>query len=254
MKLYTYNWSNALEILEHKSSGKQLEFIKNIIKHAPHFEFQGKSESKSAGSRIDTCQEHLNRYFDYKLYENGWEMQPLIGIGEDNQDKEPIGLKADFRKTINGRYFQIEIQCGNNSRFYADLIKFQMAWLQKLTDVAILIVPTSSYAQRIGENICNYERLERELSYLRPVLQLPILVIGIEPDENTKTFDLKASSYSILKDSTEKEKDKYANIKSMNNRDRNIQALIFNNLPISQLNEATNYDKSIVPISGRRNK
>jgi hypothetical protein len=246
MKIKLLNWSNALEILEHKSSMKLLDFVKETVKDAPHFLFKGKSESNSASNKIDTCQEHLNCYFDYKLYENGWDIQPFIGIGENNDDKEPIKLKADFRKTINNRFFQIEVQCGNNSRFYADLVKFQMAWLQKLTDVAILIVPMNNYALRIGENICNYERLERELPYLRNVLQLPILVIGFEPDKTTTEYDLKKMGYSILSDKNKKDKAKYAYIKKKINRDRNIQA-IFTGIPLKNINDNTPVDKSIIP-------
>jgi hypothetical protein len=243
------NWSNAQEILEHKGYKDTLKFIEETVKKAPHFIFEGKSESKTAKKRINTCQEHLNCYFEYKFNSNGWQIQPLIGIGDQNDDKDQIELKADFRKTINNRVLQIEIQCGNNSRFYADLIKFQMAWLQKLTDVAILIVPMNNYALRIGENICNFERLERELPYLRPVLQLPILVIGFEPDRNSKVYDLKKMSYSILSSTNLSVKQKYAYVKEKKNRNRNIQALIYNNLKIEDIDENTPLNKDMIPKS-----
>lgn len=112
MKLKLFNWSNALEILEHEGSGDLLYHVMEIVKNAPHFSFDGKSESTTASGRIDTCQEHLNCYFDYQLYQKGWDIQPLIGIGNNNEDKETIRLKADFRKTINNRFFKSKFNVG----------------------------------------------------------------------------------------------------------------------------------------------
>lgn len=127
-----------------------------------------------------------------------------------------------------------------------------MAWLQKLTDVAILIVPMNDYAVRIGENICNYERLVRELPYLRDVMQLPILIVGFKPSTQTTTFNLKHMAYKILSDKNISDKKKYAFIKKKVNRDRNIQALFYKGMAINEINETTPIDADLIPKNNRK--
>ena len=69
------------------------------------------------------------------------------------------------------------------ARWYADIFKFQVSHSLNLIDVGVLIVPTLNFANIIGENVVNFERIERELPYARMSITLPIWILGIEPEK-----------------------------------------------------------------------
>lgn len=72
------------------------------------------------------------------------------------------------------------LQTGNMSRMYADLLKLQTMYLNGSITCAALIVPSAPLAAKLGDNIANATRLERELSIFRKVIHIPIYVIAIE--------------------------------------------------------------------------
>ncbi len=101
-------------------------------------------------------------------------------------------MAADFRKGFSNIRVQAEVQFGNMARWYSDVFKFQTAYSQDLIDVGLCIVPMASLARRIDSNIVSFERVLRELPSAKMSLTLPILVVGVEPDEDTAVFDLRA--------------------------------------------------------------
>jgi hypothetical protein len=74
----------------------------------------------------------------------------------------------------------IQIQTGNVSRVFYDLLKLQYLFNRSKIEAAALAVPTKSGAQKLGSNIANYERLCAELQLYDRVITVPILVIAFE--------------------------------------------------------------------------
>lgn len=122
-------------------------------------------------------QSGLNRQLEDGLRPLGWEIRPYI---IDPAKAGPrTRLAADFKK---GR-LQVEVQFGNMARWYSDAFKFQLSFSLDDIDVAILVVPMQGFANLIDENVASYERVVRELPWARMSLTVPILVIGLEPDD-----------------------------------------------------------------------
>ncbi len=74
----------------------------------------------------------------------------------------------------------IQIQTGNVSRVFYDLLKLQYLFVRGKIEAAALAVPTRNGAQNLGSNIANFERLCGELQLYDRVITVPILVIAFE--------------------------------------------------------------------------
>lgn len=74
----------------------------------------------------------------------------------------------------------IQIQTGNVSRVFYDLLKLQYLFTRNKIEAAALAVPTKGGAQKLGSNIANFERLCGELQLYDRVVTVPILVIAFE--------------------------------------------------------------------------
>ena len=74
----------------------------------------------------------------------------------------------------------IQIQTGNVSRVFYDLLKLRYLFIRNKIEAAALAVPTKAGAQRIGSNIANFERLCGELRLYDRIITVPVLVIGFE--------------------------------------------------------------------------
>ena len=74
----------------------------------------------------------------------------------------------------------IQLQTGNMSRVFYDLIKLQYLFVRGKIEAAALAVPTRSGAHRLGDNIADFERLKGELFLYDRIITVPILVIGFE--------------------------------------------------------------------------
>ena len=136
----------------------------------------------------------MNVYFDRAFaIDNNWIHHPLATRIADS------GLKADFRKTYAGLSVQVEVQFGNMARWYSDVFKFQTAYSQGLTNAAISIVPMHALAKRIDSNVANYERALRKLPSADLSITLPILLVGLEPDQNTPLVDASKSQFGEIK-------------------------------------------------------
>lgn len=74
----------------------------------------------------------------------------------------------------------IQLQTGNVSRVFYDLLKLQYLFSRGKIEAAALAVPTRRGAQSLGSNIANSERLCAELQLYDRIITLPILVIAFE--------------------------------------------------------------------------
>jgi hypothetical protein len=74
----------------------------------------------------------------------------------------------------------IQIQTGNVSRVFYDLLKLQYLFNRNRIEAAALAVPSKTAAQRLGSNIANFERLCGELQLYDRIVTVPILVIAFE--------------------------------------------------------------------------
>jgi hypothetical protein len=98
----------------------------------------------------------------------------------------PNNVRVDPKNSkINITSMQHEIglcfQTGNMSRMYADLLKLQAMFANKVIQASVCIVPKKFFTKDLSENVVNFERLTNELNNIfNKVLTVPILVYGIE--------------------------------------------------------------------------
>lgn len=71
-------------------------------------------------------------------------------------------------------------QTGNMGRMYADLLKLQTLYLRETIMAAVFIVPTHEAAQQLGDNITNFDRLNKELPIFERAITVPIMIYGFE--------------------------------------------------------------------------
>jgi hypothetical protein len=99
-----------------------------------------------------------------------------------------VHVARNLRVSITGvnNKVGVGLQLGNMAMFYADLLKLQVAYENKLIESAIYVLPTKNAAKRMGSNIANFERLISELPHYARVITLPIYIIGVEEDDNAR--------------------------------------------------------------------
>ena len=188
MRLYTLNYRFAEEILTNDRNRQALEEIETIAENCPLPIWRNKS---ATNPNLDVSQQVMNSYFDRMLHVNhGWDYHPPATAIPDS------GLAADFRKEFpSGLRIQVEVQFGNASRFYADIFKCQTAASQHLCDLGLIIVPTADLARRIDSNVASFERAAKELPSAKFQITIPILLIGMEVDDETTIIDLRATDF-----------------------------------------------------------
>lgn len=72
------------------------------------------------------------------------------------------------------------LQTGNMSRIYADLLKLQTMYLKSTIKSAVIVLPSDPVAKKIGSNIANAKRLERELPIFMRAYSVPTVVYSLE--------------------------------------------------------------------------
>jgi hypothetical protein len=198
MRLKIYSYRFAEEILQHKKHRAVWNQIIKVCEEAPLFVWPGKSKTNA---RLDVVQQLMNAYFDRRLcIDSDWDHHPLATRIADS------GLRSDFRKSFDNMAVQVEVQFGNMARWYSDIFNFQAAYSQELSQIAISIVPLAALARRIDSNIANFERALRELPSAELSITLPILLIGMEPDEDTPIVDVSQTQFPAVKEITGKGK------------------------------------------------
>jgi hypothetical protein len=198
LKLRICNYRFAQEILQHSKHAPAWQEIQDTLQNAPLFIYPGKSIRRP---RLDVVQQVMNTYFDRRFgRDHGWQYHP------DATKIRDSNLRADFRKDFNGLPVQMEVQLGNMARWYSDIFKFQAAYSEELAQVGVSVVPIGALARRIDENVTNFERAQRELPSARLSITLPILLVGLEPDESTPVVDLSTAAFSSIGEITAKGK------------------------------------------------
>lgn len=218
MRVELYSYRYAQEILQHDSFGEAWQEIMGVLDGVPLFLYAGKSVRSP---RFDVVQQVMNTYFDRRLgLDLGWEYNPLATKIEES------GLRADFRKDFGELTIQVEVQFGNMARWYSDVFKFQTAYSQGLAQVALSVVPMQELAVRIDSNVAHFERAVREIPSAELSITLPILLVGLSPDELTPNVDLRECRFSGVADIT--------GTGSTENRFRIVQAYL-NGTPMSEV-------------------
>ncbi|MGI5879160.1 MAG: BglII/BstYI family type II restriction endonuclease [Syntrophomonadaceae bacterium] len=190
MRVEIYSYRFAQEILQHSKYKNGWNEIMDVISNTPLFVYPGKSKRNS---KLDVVQQVMNTYFDRRLsVDLGWEYHPLA------TDISNSALKADFRKTFDDLTIQAEVQFGNAARWYSDIFKFQTAYSQSMINLGLCVIPTASLARRIDSNVVQFERTGRELPSAELSITLPIILAGIEPDDNTPIVDVSQCQFKSI--------------------------------------------------------
>jgi hypothetical protein len=201
MNLTIFSYRYASEILQHQSYVAGWNEIMEILSSMPVFLYENKSRNKP---ELDVVQGVMNTYLDRKFaVEFAWEYHPSAVADESS------GLKADFQKDLGGLIVQTEVQFGNIARWYSDIFKFQAAYSQNIINVGLSVVACQSLANRMDQNLAYFERILRELPYAQLSITLPILVIGMEPDNQTQTINLSDCKFKNISEITKNEDNRY---------------------------------------------
>lgn len=99
---------------------------------------------------------------------------------------EAWGLDVKIDQDLNLTVFALkddlafQLQTGNMSRAPYDLLKLQYLHQSRKIEGAAIAVPTNFAARKIGSNIANAERLQREIETFDRVITVPILLIAFD--------------------------------------------------------------------------
>lgn len=174
MKLDLFSYRFASEVLASPPFRAARDEALDILSSLPPIPYGQRPWSKkppNPSSEHPIEQAAMNAWLEEEFGKMGWEVHPLIIEGSN--------LAADFRKDR----IQVEVQFGNMARWTYDVFKFQVSYSQDMIDVGILAVAKAWFCPYINSNVAQYERVIRELPHAKLSITLPILVIGMEPDD-----------------------------------------------------------------------
>lgn len=120
----------------------------------------------SPSTRMST--RHLREEFSSGISKHGW--SKAVKVSPNSQI-----TVTSMRKDI-----ALCLQLGNVGRFYADLLKLQTMFVDRIIRGGILVLPTKHEARRIGSNIANTDRGERELAVFKSTITVPLILFGIQ--------------------------------------------------------------------------
>lgn len=92
----------------------------------------------------------------------------------------PVAQQSKITVTSTKSDVGLCLQTGNMSRVYADLLKLQTMYLKSAIKAAVIVVPSDPVAKKLGSNIANAKRLERELPIFTRAYSVPTLVYSLE--------------------------------------------------------------------------
>jgi len=133
--------------------------------------------------RLNEGQSYYNSELRQQFIKYNWEIEGRA-IPE-------LNLKYDFRKDR----LQIEVEFGNARTYYQDYIKFMLSYNSGQIDFGMLITPTIEFANTLCEigkqkailqgrqsysGMMHFEKAYRELSYLKGIFKMPIVILGID--------------------------------------------------------------------------
>ena len=120
----------------------------------------------------------INRLFRTNLSNAGWATN--------------VRVHSEFKITVNAIKDRVALtlQTGNIMRAFYDLLKFEVMYRANRIDCAALILPSSSAASALGDNIADFRRVTTELKLFQHVFTVPCLVLGVDEkqgDRNDKS-------------------------------------------------------------------
>ncbi len=204
MRVKTFSYRYAEEILEHPHYKEAYEEILGICEKCPLPIYKNKSKSQP---KLDVVQQIINTYFKIAFSKHGWEEEPAV-TPESFDD----ALRGDFRKKFSKGEkdisIQIEVEMGNIASSYRNYFKFQLSYAHKLEDVAVLILSCDGLSRRIDSGVASFEKTVREIPSAALSITVPILVIGLD-DTDVEEIDIKAieEDLEVVKGSKNKYKE-----------------------------------------------
>lgn len=144
-----------------------------------------KRQLLTVGGRRANClfpidQDRMNKAIAVELRNLGWSSEPIAAAGLTVPTSfAGSGLLGDF---VKGKVF-VEVEFGNVASMYRDVFKFQIANRSGAGDVGVLVAGTQLTMKFCDQGVTTYEAAERMLPYLGIGIQMPIMVVGLEPDD-----------------------------------------------------------------------
>jgi uncharacterized protein YlbG (UPF0298 family) len=133
--------------------------------------------------KVDEGQAFYNREIERAFSALSWQKEGKV-ISE-------LNLKYDYRKAA----LQVEVEFGNARSYYQDYIKFMLSYFSKQIHLGTLITPTLGFANILCEigkqkalqrgrktysGMMHFEKALKEFQYLRPIFDMPIVILGID--------------------------------------------------------------------------
>lgn len=184
VEVKTFSYRFAEEILQHPKFIMIYEELIEVCKDCPVPLYVGKSKKQK---QLEVIQQLMNTYFLLRFKSLGWESEPFA-----TPDTSEDALRSDFRKSFvdpqTGEVLltiQIEVEFGNVASSYRNYFKFQLSFANALTDICVLILPSSSLSKRIDSGVSNFEKTKREIPSAKLSITVPTLVLGLFDDCST---------------------------------------------------------------------
>lgn len=164
----------------------------NIIPYIPVFK-EVAGVVNEVTFEVGKGQAYYNRELKESFINRGWSNEKRV-IKE-------LNLRYDYRK----ENVQVEVEFGNARTYYQDCLKFSIAFNAGLISLGALMAPTADFANILCEigkekawqrarrrgleraptysGMMTYEKAARELQYIKFMLNMPIVMIGIDYKE-----------------------------------------------------------------------
>ena len=93
-----------------------------------------------------------------------------------------VRIDPNYDLTVTGRYRDLafQIQTGNVSRAFYDLLKLQFLYQQGKIEAAALALPTKAAGLLIASNVPSVERVWGEVQLFDRIITFPLLIVGFE--------------------------------------------------------------------------
>jgi hypothetical protein len=114
------------------------------------------------------CTTIVRNHVRSKVIERGW------------SDEIKVDPLFDVTVFSIGNNIGFQIQTGNITRAFYDLLKLEYLYKRGKIECSVLAVPSLSASKKIGQNIANFTRIMNELSLFKTVITHPLTLISFE--------------------------------------------------------------------------
>ena len=172
-----FSHRNGRDILESPRFTSAFKEFTDVLIDLPPY--RASKPKKTSGDHV-IAPGAMNRWLDNELcVKRDWDWHPLVIETDPTDEEHRSQLRSDFRKAR----IEVEVQFGNVARYAYDVYKMAISLALERADVGIQVVCSKRFAAITGGNIAYFERAVRELERSRLTLIVPLVVIGIEPEE-----------------------------------------------------------------------